>query len=352
MKTEKKSSHKTAQRRRKYTAGIAAACGLVATGFVLQPVLGGFNVRHLAAPVNLLFGGAVVLSCGVAGWFSGSRFVKWFTGVPVSVCLLGAFCMLLLIMGLTPQGAVPAGGASRVFARLGFNSMTSSWPFVLVYTAILLSLGSLVARCLARFRLRDWGFYCNHLGLWLVLFAAGLGSADTERYLMRVYEGGELQRMAIDGGGVPCELPLAVRLDDFEMELYPPPHSEPKRFASRIEVFAPDGTGLKGTLEVNHPMRIGAWMLYQHGYDRKAGPASSYSTIELVRDPWLVPVYAGFVLIAVGAAGMIWNGARRKGGRNKSPAESGPLPPRRLRTCGTATKLIRTDQRETEDGLE
>jgi cytochrome c biogenesis factor len=43
-------------------------------------------------------------------------------------------------------------------------------------------------------------------------------------------------------------------------------------------------------------------------YDNAAGRLSSYSSMELVYDPWIVPVYIGFIMIALGAVVMIVRG--------------------------------------------
>ncbi|EGK05806.1 hypothetical protein [Dysgonomonas mossii] len=55
-------------------------------------------------------------------------------------------------------------------------------------------------------------------------------------------------------------------------------------------------------------MRIGSWTIYQYGYDNQAGRLSSYSSMELVYDPWVIPVYIGFIFIALGSIALIWNG--------------------------------------------
>jgi cytochrome c biogenesis protein ResB len=284
---------------------------------MLQLLLGAFEFGVLAAPVDFMAGGAIVLLCVAAGIFGEGRSVRWFTGVPMAVCLISALGILALIMGLTPQGAVPVGGMAEASARLGFNAMTSSWAFVLVYTALLLSLGGVVARRLARPRLRDAGFYLNHAGLWLALFAAGVGSADLERYTVQVDEGAAAQTGYDAATGHPLPLPVTVRLHDFVMEEYPAAHPgarpEPRRFASDVEITTPDGRSVRGVIEVNHPLRAGGWWVYQYGYDSAAGPESRYSVVELVRDPWLGVVYAGFAMIAAGALAMIWRGRRRYG---------------------------------------
>ena len=301
----------------RFTATMWTVAAIVAAGVALQLAGGGFNIGVLARPVNLWAGGAIVLGCVAAGFNPDSRAVRWLTGVPLAVCLIGALCVLALIMGLTPQGAAPVGGMAEVSARLGFNEMTSSWPFVLIYLMLTVALGTLVARRLAAFRLGDWGFYLNHIGLWLVLFAAGFGYADIERYMVRVEEGATVQMGYNPETGHPTGLPVAVTLHDFEMELYPPETpggpSLPRRFASTLTVATPDGRSARGMAEVNHPLRFDGWMVYQSGYDSEAGAESTYSVFELVRDPWLWTVYVGFAMIAVGAVAMIWKGRRRYG---------------------------------------
>jgi hypothetical protein len=58
------------------------------------------------------------------------------------------------------------------------------------------------------------------LGLWLVLVAAGLGAFDRQRELMVVPEGGLEWRVSRPDGSI-LEMPLAIRLDKFEIEEYP-----------------------------------------------------------------------------------------------------------------------------------
>ncbi|MCD8172341.1 MAG: hypothetical protein LUD76_02605 [Alistipes sp.] len=90
---------------------------------------------------------------------------------------------------------------------------------------------------------------------------------------------------------------------------------EPRRFISDIEAFTPDGRSVAGLLEVNRPLRLGHWRLYQYGYDTQAGRMSQYSVIELVYDPWAVPVYVGILLLGAGSVCMLWSGRRAKSGR-------------------------------------
>ena len=372
-----------------YPESIVATCGILLVGFLLQLTIGNFNFYLLAFPSNLLVGAIILILCILSLFVRKSNFILWLSGIPSSVCLISALLILTIIMGLTPQTTSNTDEISaNIFSRLGFDSMTSSWAFILIYFITLLSLGCLIVRRLLNFRKKDYAFYLNHIGLWITLFAAGLGHADIERYLMHVREG-EVEWRVYDEDENVKELPIAIQLNDFDMEEYPPKLTiidrksgkplpedkpdyyqigteipegqlngwkielkeyihqavrnsdstyrevpmpgatqaqlymtlpldeqlcvvmsvpEPKRFMSDIEAYTPDGTIKKGTIEVNKPMRIGSWTIYQYGYDNQAGRLSSYSSMELVYDPWVIPVYIGFIFIALGSIALIWNG--------------------------------------------
>jgi len=302
---------------RNFTLSAAAAAGLVAAGFALQLAAGPFDGRVPAWPASGMIFGAVVLMCVPAALSPRGGFVRWLSGVPLAVCLLAALGGLVLIMGLTPQGARPVGAMAEAGARLGFAAMTRSWPFVLVWFAVLVALGSVVARRLATFKFgKDWAFCLSHTGLWLTMAAGGLGHADMEQYMVRVDEGAATAQ-GVDAVGHPAHLPIEIRLHDFTMEFYPSdnPHArpEPRRFASDVEVTLEEGRSVRGVTDVNHPLKAGGWRIYQSGYDTAAGAESTYSVLEVVRDPWIGAVYAGFAMMAAGALAMIWRGRRRDG---------------------------------------
>lgn len=88
---------------------------------------------------------------------------------------------------------------------------------------------------------------------------------------------------------------------------------EAKRFASDITVLTKDNPEpIHTTLEVNSPLKMGPWMIYQYDYDHNMGKASRMSGFELVYDPWLPFVYIGIGLMALGAFCMVVSGSRNK----------------------------------------
>ena len=97
--------------------------------------------------------------------------------------------------------------------------------------------------------------------------------------------------------------PRAIDLDkDHTLVMAPP---EARKFQSQVLVFQKDKKDeiREERIEVNHPISVGGWRIYQVSYDERAGRWSELSVVELISDPWLPVVYTGiFLLIAGGIA--------------------------------------------------
>lgn len=92
------------------------------------------------------------------------------------------------------------------------------------------------------------------------------------------------------------------------------PEREPKRFASEVVVYTQGGTIKRGIIEVNRPLKVDGWKIYQVSYDEEKGRWSDVSIFELVRDPWLPVVYVGIVMMMLGAIGLFVNAQRKRAG--------------------------------------
>ena len=204
---------------------------------------------------------------------------------------------LTIIMGLTRQ---QVNGT-------WFNNMLSFWPFVLTYVYLTVVLGLTIHR---RFRAifrgqgsmkRDIPFMLNHLGLFIALVTATLGSADMQRVKM-ICGVGQPEWRAMEQNGAIKEMPIAIELKKFIMETYE--GGKPKRYASEIQILTKSGKNIETTVEVNKPYEVDGWKIYQYGYDTQMGAKSQVSILELVADPWLPFVYAGFYMMLAGAAVM------------------------------------------------
>lgn len=94
----------------------------------------------------------------------------------------------------------------------------------------------------------------------------------------------------------------ALRLDDHCSAVMP--DREPQRYVSDVTVYTEDEQQVDAVIEVNHPLEINGWKIYQLSYDEALGRWSDTSVFELVRDPWLPWVYAGIFLMLAGALGL------------------------------------------------
>jgi len=83
------------------------------------------------------------------------------------------------------------------------------------------------------------------------------------------------------------------------MDVYP--NGRPKRFASDLVVRTSDGKEASGIIEVNHPLGVGGWKIYQYDYDSEAGVDSAYSVLGMVREPLQGVMFAGILLMLAAA---------------------------------------------------
>lgn len=395
-----------------YKESMVVVAGFILVGWLLQLTIGDFNYEIIRFPVNATLLGFIFLFVLLITLKHKSAFFNWLSGIPLSISTIAGLLLMGLIMGLVMQ-APPSGHSHHIF---GFDAMTRSWAFVLVYFLTIINLSSVVIRRLLNFNWRDYAFYLNHIGLLLLLMSAGMGAADLRRYVMYVEEGNTEWRVYNEEKEA-LELPVAIKLNDFYMEEYIPKlaildkstgdaipkakpqmiqidtlqpvfeiagwkievkeylhdairnsdttyrympmpgacpaalvtvtnpkekiektgwvccgnfaqlymtlelneqlslvmtRPEPKLFRSDIVVYTESEKAVAHQLEVNKPLSIDNWMIYQYGYDTDRGGASAWSSFELVYDPWLLWVYIGLWTFIGGSVLLMWEGKKKK----------------------------------------
>lgn len=287
--------------------GFLIALGLVATGLMLELSIGPVVWEAFSWPINIfvLSGMLALMSTMYAlrGKVYAFRFIGTYTAaVPVLIFAV----LLTMIMGLTRQ----------TMNGRWLNDMLSFWPFVLIYVYIAFILSQIIIRRILHFHLRrDIPFLLNHLGLFTALVCATLGNADMQRLKM-IAAVDEAEWRAMNEQGDVVELPLAIELKRFIMEEYPAEEEvtttertmmkerTPRRFASDVQIYTQSGLNISATVDVNKPVSVAGWQIYQYGYDTVAGAMSRISIFELVRDPWLPFVYIGIWMMLLGAVCM------------------------------------------------
>ena len=220
-------------------------------------------------------------------------------------CLVYA-AALTMLMGLLPQ--VRVGGIPWLSQMLRF------WPFVLIWTWMMLISALAALNHLLRWKIKEIPFLLNHLGVVVAIVSATLGHADIKTLELTAFTGKPEWR-AVDGVGMVHEPGLTLELHQFTLEEYD--NGMPKRFASDISVSSNDGKNVRATVEVNKPLKVNGWKIYQYGYDMARGADSPYSVFQLVRDPWIAGVYAGIALMLAGALCLMLFMAPRPAGRKR-----------------------------------
>jgi hypothetical protein len=90
----------------------------------------------------------------------------------------------------------------------------------------------------------------------------------------------------------------SLRLNEKESLVMP--NREPKHFASGVTVYTRGGDIKEAQIEVNKPLSVAGWKIYQTSYDEVMGKWSQNSIFELVKDPWLPAVYSGMGMMLIG----------------------------------------------------
>ena len=293
--------------------GFLVGGGFIFAGLALQLSVGSVVWDAFAWPVNgIVLAGFMVMLTAMAYLRKKVYAFQWMTTYQAAIPAMVYAVVLTIIMGLTRQ---QEGGT-------WLNNMLSFWPFVLIYVYITVILGLTIHRRLRNiFRgegavKRDILFMLNHLGLFIALTTATLGNADMQRVKMIATIGNPEWR-ALTQEETVKEMPIAIELKRFIMETYD--NGSPKRFASEIQVLTKTGKNIETIVEVNKPYEVDGWKIYQYGYDTQMGPESQVSILELVSDPWLTLVYAGFYMMLAGAVLMtlmvLWRRLRKATGK-------------------------------------
>lgn len=385
-----------------YREGTAVVAGLLLVGALLQLTVGPIDWNLMAWPVNIIV--AVML-----------------TGCVVAGSLLRKQSYVLRFAS-SRQAAVPVlvvtAVATAIYGVTNMRETLSCWPFVLLYLWMDVIVGLVTLKFLKP-TLHNICVTSSHAGLFIAITAATLGSADMQRLKMHI--GSEQPEWrAIDDDSRVHELPLAIMLNRFTIDEYPPklvvidnetgktvpidkpqsivledsiaegdildyhittrclydyaaevatkdtvnyvawgyngattaalvdvssngkmlvqngwvsngsfmfpykairlndrhslvmPEREPKRYASDITIYTKSGRKEHAVIEVNKPYDIEGWKVYQLSYDEVMGRWSKTSVVELVSDPWLPAVYAGIMLLIVGAILMFLTAGRKE----------------------------------------
>ena len=219
--------------------GFLIGGGLIFAGLMLQLSVGPVLWDAFAWPANGLVLSAFFVMLTTMVYLRKKVYAfQWMTTYQAAIPAMVYAVVLTIIMGVTRQ---QVNGT-------WLNNMLSFWPFVLIYVYLTIILGLTIHRRFRRiFRgqgsmKHDIPFMLNHLGLFIALTTATLGSADMQRVKM-ITAIGEPEWRAMEQSGAIKEMEIAIELKKFIMETYD--NDAPKRFASEIQILTKSGKTLR-----------------------------------------------------------------------------------------------------------
>ena len=202
-----------------YREGTIIIIAILLSGFALQAASSGIVLRLAGFPWNLLSGMVflAILAVLFVLWQK-HPVMKWLGGVKAALPAILGFTFLVLLMGFVKQDVQPQSALSRFF---GLTNIVHTWPFILINLYLMMLLGVVTLKRLTPFNLKNAGFFLNHFGLFLVLISTALGSSDIQRLTMNCYEK-QSEWRAVDTSGKTVELPVAIKLLNFNIDEFRP----------------------------------------------------------------------------------------------------------------------------------
>lgn len=203
-------------------------------------------------------------------------------GKKASLLAIGAMLLLSLPIGLLPKTP------SYIWVSLG-----------VVVLFFLLCLLAVISKRMLHFRMgfRDMGFMFLHIGLFLSVLSLGLSQISIQRLYMPLYEG-QISNRAYDAQGYIYQVPFTIQLDSFAIDYYE--NEEIKTYTSWLEIERKNKKTIKTDIQVNKPLAVSEWMIYQYSYRSSEGEQAALSQLMLVRDIWKWFTYTGLILCMIG----------------------------------------------------
>ena len=232
-----------------YKEGFVISGGLVVSGLMLQLSVGPLIWDIFMWPANIIALAVFIVLLALI-WLlrSKSYFFRFITTAKAAVPAISTAVVMTVIMGLTKQ----TGEKNEPADLLGFTKMLECWPFILIYIWMTVIVGEETIKQIATLRLRGLPSLLSHVGLFVVLTCGTLGSADMQR--LRMYcEQGKPEWRGLDAWNNVHELPVAIELEKFTIDEYPPKLMVVDNEGKPLPIDKPDileveGSNASGTL--------------------------------------------------------------------------------------------------------
>jgi len=202
-----------------YLEALILGAIFVISGFIIEIITPAKGFVFPKSPINIFILLALILIIIFIHIFlTKYYFFKWLSSVPVAISTISWTIFLVLIMAIVPQKVDIFYG---FMDKMGFTYISENWALIFITFLLLISLGLITIQRAKPFNKKNIGFLLNHLGLWIVIASASIGSGEQIRLKMYVSENSNPVWQAYDDNNI-YELSIAIKLIDFELEQYNP----------------------------------------------------------------------------------------------------------------------------------
>jgi cytochrome c-type biogenesis protein CcsB len=145
------------------------------------------------------------------------------------------------------------------------------------------------------------GFALTHSSMIVILggsLASHVGGTSGRLALWEGEEANQFMQQSAPGVEAPHALPFAIRLDDFEIDVYPGT-GRPAMFRSRVTVSDPArGAPFPAVIQMNHELVHGGFRFFQSSYQIAEG--REMTVLSVSKDPGMPIVFVGYTILVAG----------------------------------------------------
>ena len=204
----------------KFRESIIIVLLVLAGGIAIEFLSRGRSVRTIAMPYNLYLTFVYVsLLVFFHLRYKELPFIKWLSSIRGALSAISLFAVMVLLFGLLPQDV---SYNSIVVNIAGLDHIKTSWLFLLTQLFFLTTLGMVIIRRAFPLTVKNIGFFLNHCGLFLALFAALMGAGDVKRLEINLLKEGNESNIGVSRQGDMFKLPFSLQLLNFQMKEYSP----------------------------------------------------------------------------------------------------------------------------------
>lgn len=149
--------------------------------------------------------------------FKNSKIIHWLRSPQLAIASISSILILVILMGSFTQDL---SSSLNWVNRFGLNRIAFSFPFLLSLFFFLTNLALVIIYRLKELNIRSLLFAVNHIGIFVVTISMMFSVGDIQKHTVKINKDNYL--FELNNNGITEELPFALRLIDFELELFPP----------------------------------------------------------------------------------------------------------------------------------